>query len=91
MRTAYGYNPRMTSLDKLKRKLAENPRGVRFAELVRVLRDLGYEEVRVKGSHHVFRPDDGRPSLVIVRPHGGRHLCAWVDVSKVLALLENEE
>ena len=81
----------MGSLEKLKRKLAENPRGIRFDELVRVLHDLGYEEVRSRGSHHVFRPSGPGPSLVIVRPHGGRSLCSAVDVQKVVALLEEPE
>lgn len=81
----------MSRLAKLKRKLRENPRNIRFAELVRVLRDLGYEEVRARGSHHVFRPRGSGPSILIVKPHGSRNLCAEVDVGKVVALLEQEE
>ena len=48
----------MGSLEKLKQKLVRNPRNVRFSDLARVLRDLGYHEVRAQGSHHVFRPND---------------------------------
>jgi len=36
----------MASLAKLKRKLVENPRGIRFGELVRVLENLGFVEAR---------------------------------------------
>jgi predicted RNA binding protein YcfA (HicA-like mRNA interferase family) len=81
----------MGSLAKLKARLAANPRNVRFSDLTRVLRDLGYREVRVQGSHYVFRPDGPGPSLLVVRPHGGRNLCAVVDVKKVIALLESQE
>jgi predicted RNA binding protein YcfA (HicA-like mRNA interferase family) len=81
----------MGSLDKLKRRLAENPRGIRFSEVVRVLNDLGYVEVRSRGSHHVFRPAGQGPSILIVKPHSGRALCAEADIRKVLALLEDQE
>ena len=81
----------MSALEKLRRKLAENPRGIRFAELVRVLQSMGYVEVRSRGSHHVFRPTGPGPSLLLVKPHAGRAFCAEVDVKRVLALLEEQE
>ena len=81
----------MSSLEKLKRKLAENPRGIRFSELLRVLQDLGYVEARRRGSHHVFRPSGEGPSIIIVKPHGGRALCSEIDVKKVIRLLEDQE
>jgi predicted RNA binding protein YcfA (HicA-like mRNA interferase family) len=81
----------MGSLEKLKRKLAVNPRSVRFSDLVRALRDLGYREVRAQGSHHVFRPGGPGPSMLVVRPHGGQTFCSVVDVKKVIALLEEKE
>lgn len=39
-------------------------------ELIRVLRQLGLEEVRVRGSHHRFAHPDGRRTTVPV--HAGR-------------------
>jgi len=81
----------VSALEKLRRKLAENPRGIRFAELVRVLQSMGYVEVRSRGSHHVFRPTGPGPSLLLVKPHAGRAFCAEVDVKRVLALLEEQE
>jgi predicted RNA binding protein YcfA (HicA-like mRNA interferase family) len=81
----------VSALDKLKRKLAENPRGIRFADLVRVLQSLGYVEARSRGSHHVFRPAGLGPSILVVKPHSGRVFCAEVDVKRVLALLEEQE
>jgi predicted RNA binding protein YcfA (HicA-like mRNA interferase family) len=89
MKAAFSSTERpVGSLEKLKRRLAENPRSVRVAELVRVLRDLGCVETRVRGSHQVFRPRGQGPSIVIVKPHAGRSLCAVVDVRKVIALVE---
>lgn len=80
----------MSKLQKLKRKLRENPRGIRFTELVRVLKALGYEESRSQGSHHVYRPAGSGPSILIVKPHGGSRFCARVDIEKVVKLLAEE-
>jgi len=81
----------VSSLEKLKRKLVENPRGIRFSELLRVLRDLGYAESRQRGSHYVFRPSGDGPSVMIVKPHGGKPFCAAVDVKKVTRIIEEQE
>jgi predicted RNA binding protein YcfA (HicA-like mRNA interferase family) len=78
------------SLEKLKRQLRSSPKGIRFADLVRVLRDLGFEEARSKGSHHIFRRPGG-PGILIVKPHGGRNFCSLADVHKVVELLEQGE
>ena len=86
-----GLADKVAAYEKLKRKLLRNPRSVRFGDLVRVLSDLGYSEVRSRGSHHVFRPPGLGPSLLIVKPHGGRVFCAEVDVKKVLEILEERE
>ena len=81
----------MGSLEKLKRKLAENPRGIRFSELVRILGALGYVEVRSRGSQHVFRPAGPGPSVLVVKPHSGRVFCSEADVKRVISLLEEQE
>ena len=41
-------------------------------ELLRVLRKLGFEEVRTRGSHHRFVHPDGRKTTVPV--HAGRDI-----------------
>ena len=41
-------------------------------ELIRILRRLGFEEVRTRGSHHRFVHPDGRKTTVPV--HAGRDL-----------------
>ncbi len=67
-----------------------NPRGIRFGELVRILENLGFVEVRSRGSHHVYRPPGPGPSIMIVKPHAGRVFCAEVDVKKVISYLEEQ-
>ncbi|HIH42928.1 TPA: type II toxin-antitoxin system HicA family toxin [Candidatus Woesearchaeota archaeon] len=37
-------------------------------ELIRILRKLGFEEIRQKGSHKYFRHPDGRATVVPVHP-----------------------
>ena len=63
----------------------------RFSEVIRVLRDLGYEQSRRRGSHYVFRPPGSGPSIMVVKPHGGRSFCSKVDVKRVIELLESME
>lgn len=81
----------MSRIEKLKRRIAENPQGIRFEEVVRVLQDLGWMEVRRQGSHVVFRPSGNGPSIVIVRPHGGRKLCHIADIRRVIEILDEQE
>ncbi len=62
----------MTRLDKLIAKLRNSPHGVRFDEIVRALSAAGFVEVRVVGSHHIFRRSDGfGMPLTIKRPSSG--------------------
>ena len=37
-------------------------------ELIRVLRKMGFEEIRQKGSHRYFKHPDGRATVVPVHP-----------------------
>jgi predicted RNA binding protein YcfA (HicA-like mRNA interferase family) len=57
----------MSKRDKLRRKLKNNPRGVKFSELETLLGRFGFILVRVAGSHHIFRFANGseNPKLVI--------------------------
>ena len=78
----------MSSLEKLKRRVRDRPQQVRFEELVRVLRSLGYQVSSIRGSHWVYRRSDGR-RITVVRPHGDRNYCAMADVVKVVQALED--
>lgn len=37
-------------------------------EIIRILRKMGFEEIRQKGSHKYFRHPDGRSTVVPVHP-----------------------
>lgn len=49
----------MAVIDKLIEKMKTRPNGIRFEEAAKVLKHSGYEQVRVRGSHHHFRNGDG--------------------------------
>ncbi|WP_243367929.1 type II toxin-antitoxin system HicA family toxin [Fundidesulfovibrio soli] len=50
------------------------------AELIKVLEDAGFKLVGIRGSHHKFRHDDGRMTIV---PHPKKDLGAGL-VNKIL-------
>jgi predicted RNA binding protein YcfA (HicA-like mRNA interferase family) len=56
--------------DKLLGKIRRNPKDVTFKELDQLLQSFGYELVRTKGSHSIYRRP-GAPSITIARrqPH----------------------
>ncbi|MCC7207696.1 MAG: type II toxin-antitoxin system HicA family toxin [Anaerolineae bacterium] len=58
----------MTKRDKLRRKLRNNPKGVRFSDLETLLLQFGFELARVKGSHHVFEYHRGQVQAILVVP-----------------------
>ena len=61
----------MSKRDKLRRKLKNNPRGVKFGDLETLLTQFGFTLVRIKGSHHFFEyhHDDIR-AIMVVPLHG---------------------
>jgi predicted RNA binding protein YcfA (HicA-like mRNA interferase family) len=48
--------------------MSRNPR-VTGTELIAILRGFGFEVVRIRGSHHFLRHDDGRVTVIPV--HSG--------------------
>lgn len=56
----------MSRREKLLAKIRNNPRGVSFDELAKLLEWHGFELKRVKGSHHAFRRG---PYVIIVARH----------------------
>lgn len=56
----------MSQKEKLIEKIlfAENDKNIKFSELIKLLEMLGFE-MKVKGSHHIFRKDgfEYRPNL----------------------------
>jgi len=58
----------MSKRDKLRRKLRNNPRGIRFSDLETLLIQFGFILVRVKGSHHFFEYQEGDIKAIMVVP-----------------------
>ena len=60
----------MSKRDKLLEKIRRNPKDVTFKELDQLLQSFGYELVRTKGSHSVYRRP-GAPPITVARrqPH----------------------
>jgi predicted RNA binding protein YcfA (HicA-like mRNA interferase family) len=54
----------MSKRDKLRRKLRNNSKGVKFSELETLLERFEFTLIRIAGSHHIFR-HDGNTKLVI--------------------------
>ena len=54
----------MAGIEKSLEKMKNQPNGIRFDEATKVLNHYGYEEVRVKGSHHQFRDDEGNLTTI---------------------------
>ncbi len=78
----------MSKLDKILNKFREKPPEVNFSEVVYVLKAYGFEEKRIKGSHHSFRNSQG---LKITIPKKGGQRVKGIYVQKLLKLLELEE
>lgn len=49
----------MAKIDKIILKMKNQPKGITFNEVKKVLEHLGYIEVRIRGSHHQFRNEQG--------------------------------
>jgi predicted RNA binding protein YcfA (HicA-like mRNA interferase family) len=74
--------------DKDLSRIKENPQGVRFSELQKVILRAGFRLVNIKGSHYVYKK--GSKILTIVKPHGGHKHCHWLDVKDVIKILEED-
>ncbi|MCC6803532.1 MAG: type II toxin-antitoxin system HicA family toxin [Anaerolineae bacterium] len=61
----------MSKRDKLRRKLKNNPKGVKFGDLETLLIQFGFTLVRIKGSHHFFQyQHEGTQAIMVVPLHG---------------------
>ena len=77
----------MSKNQKRLEKMRNNPKNVSFGDAESVLLSLGFEEKRVKGSHHHYVIEvDGESHIQTIpfkRPHIGR-----VYVKQILALID---
>jgi len=78
----------MTAEGKDLLRIKENPKGVRFGELQKVILRAGFRLVNIRGSHHVYKK--GSKILTIVKPHGRHKHCHWLDVKDVIKILEED-
>src|SRR5436190_1344365 len=62
----------MSKRDKLRRKLRNNPKGVKFSDLETLLINFGFTLVRIKGSHHFFQYMQGSVHAIMIVPVHGR-------------------
>jgi len=69
-------------------RMKQNPKGVRFRELERVILGSGFRRVNIRGSHHVYKR--GKRVLTVVKPHGGHKHCHWLDVKDTIRILEED-
>jgi predicted RNA binding protein YcfA (HicA-like mRNA interferase family) len=71
-------------------QLKKNKSGTRFADLVQILKQHGWEHQSAAGSHHVYSKAHCLP-IMIVKPHGTQKHCHPKDVNKVISALELEK
>jgi predicted RNA binding protein YcfA (HicA-like mRNA interferase family) len=69
-------------------RIKQNPKGVRFKELERIILGAGFKRINIKGSHPIYKK--GNRILTLVKPHGGHKHCHWLDVKDVIRILEED-
>ena len=79
----------MTKREKALQKIRNNPRGVRFNDLAKMLEQYGFEIRKTGGSHQVFMRGQYRISVPFRKPH----LLEYVvkDALKILDKILEEE
>ena len=77
----------MSKIAKLIKYLLSRPPEARFDEIGYVLKAFGYQEVRVKGSHHIFENDEG--DVIVVPKKGGKKV-KRIYIEEVIKLLDLE-
>lgn len=79
----------MSRREKLLARIRNNPRGVRFEELAKLLEWYGFELKRVRGSHHAYTR--GHHNLIVPRRKPHLHSYIVKDALEILDELLNEE
>lgn len=78
----------MSRLRKLVNRFLSEPPEVRFDDVYFLLKAFGFEEIRSKGSHHIFRNTDG---LKITVPKKGGKMVKGIYVKQIVQLLNLAE
>jgi predicted RNA binding protein YcfA (HicA-like mRNA interferase family) len=77
----------MSKTEKLLAAVRNNPRGVRFDELVRLVKALGFTKARTVGSHVMFKHMRIEVPIVNLQP-GPNGSAKPYQVEQVLSLIE---
>ena len=76
----------MSKKDKLINFIKNNPKNVRFEDLKKILKDIGYVARNRSGSHYIFTREYSKPiTIPYKRP------VKIIYVKQVLRILEEEE
>jgi predicted RNA binding protein YcfA (HicA-like mRNA interferase family) len=78
----------MGKLSNLIQKFLASPPEVRFEEVRTLLEGLGFHEERSKGSHHIFRDEQGRQLTI---PKTGSQKVKRPYIQKIVELLNLED
>ncbi len=68
----------MSKREKLRQKLRNNPKGVKFSELETLLGRCEFMLIRVAGSHHIFRHRSN--TKVVIPVHGNTVKPEYVNI-----------
>ena len=79
----------MTKLEKLVESFLSNSSDFKFSDVERVLNAFGFQELRSKGSHHVFGHPDGRKMPAIPKKSGKKVKRTYV--KRIVQILELKE
>lgn len=80
----------MTKREKRLQKIRQNPRNVRYEDLVTVMEDYGFT-LRESGGSHVFADcaiDDTVWTVTLVRPHGNKKHVNQTYVKRAIKALD---
>jgi predicted RNA binding protein YcfA (HicA-like mRNA interferase family) len=78
----------MTKLSKLIQSFLAKPPEVRFEDVRYVLEAFGFEEKRLRGSHHTFENEVG--NVIVISKKGGQKV-KRIYVQRIVQLLELED
>ena len=76
----------MTKIEKLEAKILRRPRDMRFSEVITLLQNSGFENIRTKGSHFMFSNGE---SIISIPVHNNNVKKIYLE--NILKLLNLED
>jgi predicted RNA binding protein YcfA (HicA-like mRNA interferase family) len=80
----------VTQIQKLLKRIRNNPKAVTFHDLTTLLESFGFELIRVSGSHHIFSSRVAGKEITLVIPLRKGHINSHY-VKEVLASIDRIE